>query len=496
MFPFSKHSPYPLTLDRAIAICHYARLSEIGYNNARFLNYPLGALKLKATTAHRYTLLGILLLALVLRLAHVLPLDHAQIYADKGGDSWWYMQYGLDLVRGQEPAVLASGPVYLLFAGFPQLIAPPATAVLLIRIVQALMSTLTCYFVYRLAWAISRDVRAGLISAAVLAVSPAFIIESGQVLTETLFIFLLSGGLWLYVATLERYPSTAPTNPRLYGLITLVGLIFGIATLTRAVLLAFPLGLVIHLLIVYGWRRGLQLGLTLVVVFAVTLSPWTIYNRVKWGQTVIAAQGFAAMLFIGAHESGWQGPQQTDNTLQQQSSSSDVPLSTDPAEQQQVYTETATNSILNDIPGWLKSRIDQLSNAVLQPHGTVFFAGESLKDITSHWLNSDRSLSGLLRLTQGDNFWPKLSIYLFHDLGMLAGVIGIWLARRNWRLALPLVGLTAYFLLAHFILYVIPRYLFPLDMLWWTFGGITLAALSRRIPQRTTQPSPLVEKVS
>ena len=116
--------------------------------------------------------------------------------------------------------------------------------------------------------------------------------------------------------------------------------------------------------------------------------------------------------------------------------------------------------------------------------------------MTSRWLTTDRSFSGLLRLTQGDNFWPKLVLYVFHVLGMLAGIIGIWLSRRNWRLALPLIGLIAYFLSAHFILYVIPRYLFPLDMLWWIFAGIALAALSRRIPQRTTQPSPLVEKVS
>jgi 4-amino-4-deoxy-L-arabinose transferase-like glycosyltransferase len=355
------------------------------------------------------------------------------------------------------------------------------------------LSILTCYFVYRLAWAISRDERAGLIAAAVLAVSPAFIVESGQVLTETLFIFLLAGGLCLYVAMIERYPAEKPMQARRYGWVALAGVIFGIATLTRAVLLAFPLGLVIHLLMVYGWRKGFQLGLTLMVVFAATLSPWTIYNRVKWGQTVIAAQGFAAFLFLGATDSGWQGPQQTDSVLQQQSS---APLSADPSQQQQLYSSGAANAISSDIGGWIKSRISQLAGAILQPHGTVFYAGESLKDMTSHWLSTDHSPGGLIRLTQGDNFWPKLALYLFHDIGMLAGLIGIWLARRNWRLALPLVGLIAYFLLAHFVLYVIPRYLFPLDMVWWVFGGIAFAALMRRVVWRTVQPSQLVEKVS
>lgn len=437
-------------------------------------------------------LLGILILAFALRFAHVLPLEREAMYSERGGDSWWYLQYGLGLVRNAEPAVVPSGPVYLLFVGLPQLVAAPGTAVLLIRLLQALLSTVTCYFVYRLAWLVGRDVLAGLIAALVLAVSPAFIIESGQILTETLFVFILTGGLWLYAASIERN-TTARLQPRHLLMMALIGIVFGIATLTRAVLLAFPVGLVIHLLMVYGWRRGLQLGLVLLVTFVITLSPWTIYNRLKWGQTIIAAQGFAAFVAIGAMDSGWQGPQQTDAALEQQSA---TPLPTDPGEQQEVYAEIATNSILADIPGWLTSRINQLSNAILQPHGTVFFPGESLKDMTSRWFSTDRSLNGLLRLTQGENFWPKLSIYIFHFVGILAGIVGMWLTRRNWRVALPLVGFIAYVLLAHFILYVIPRYLFPLDSIWWVFGGVSVTVLVRRLSWRVVQPSPLVEKVS
>ncbi|MCA0458248.1 MAG: phospholipid carrier-dependent glycosyltransferase [Chloroflexi bacterium] len=414
------------------------------------------------------------------------------MYSERGGDSWWYLEYGLGLVRNAEPAVIPSGPVYLVFVGIPQLVAEPGTAVLLIRLLQAVLSTLTCYFVYRLAWLIGRDARSGLVAAAVLAVSPVFIIESGQIFTETLFVFILTGGFWLYCATIDRYQA-APLKPRQVLLMALVGVVFGIATLTRAVLLAFPLGLGIHLVMVYGWRRGLQLGLTVLVAFIITLSPWTIYNRLKWGQTIIAAQGFAAFVALGAMDNGWQGPQQTDTLLEQQS---EAPLPTDPGEQQQVYAEAASNSILSDIPGWLTSRVNQLSNAILQPHGTVFFPGDSLKDMTSRWLSTDRSMSGLFQLMRGENFWPKLAIYVFHYVGIVAGLIGMWLVRRNWRVALPMVGFIAYSLLAHFILYVIPRYLFPLDSIWWVFGGVSLAVLLNRAPLRMVQPSPLVEKVS
>lgn len=416
------------------------------------------------------------------------------IYKPQGGDSWWYLQYGLALVRNAEPAVIPSGPVYLVFVGLPQLIAAPEAAVLLIRLLQAVISTLTCYIVYRLGGLIGRNIRAGLIAAAVLAVSPAFIIESGQILTETLFVFILTGGLWLYISTVDRYPTAALSGWRMYGWMALVGIVLGIATLTRAVMLAFPLGLLIHLLMVYGWRKGTQFGLVLLVAFAAALAPWTLYNQRKWGQTIIAAQGFAAFVYLGAAESGWQGPQQTDSTLQQ---SSTAPLSTDPSQQQQVYAANATSSILSDIPGWLTSRVNQLSGAILQPHGTVFFPGDSLKDMAARWFTTDRSVSGFIRLTQGEHFWPKLAIYVFHAVGMLAGAAGMWLARWNWRVALPLVGFIAYTLLAHFIMYVIPRYLFPLDSLWWVFGGVALAALVGRVStRRVSQTAPLVKKVS
>ncbi|MEZ4668629.1 MAG: glycosyltransferase family 39 protein [Anaerolineae bacterium] len=419
------------------------------------------------STNHRW-LVAILLLALILRLAHTLPQERATIYTDKGGDSWWYLEYGRLLVRGQEPAPPPSGPVYLIFVGLPQWVASPETAILIIRVIQAALGSLTCYFAYRLAWRVSNDERTGLLASTVLAVSPVFVIEPNQILTETLYLCLLSAGMWLFIKLIST-----PDSAIRWHHPVLLGLILGLTTLTRAVLLMFPLILALYLLVILNWRTTLKYALLMLIVYGITVSTWTVYNRVRWNQWVIGAQGFAAFLFIGASDQGWQGPQQTDAALAQQAGV-DGALPTNPSDQQQLYGNAALQQIIGNLGGWVSHRTSELAAAVLQPYGTVYYPGESLKDLTANWWRSDRTLQGLVNLTKGDAFWAKLVIYIFHYAGLLLGIIGMWLARRNWRITLPLITLIFYTLVVHFVLDAIPRYLFPLDLFFWIFAVLTI----------------------
>ena len=75
---------------------------------------------------------------------------------------------------------------------------------------------------------------------------------------------------------------------------------------------------------------------------------------------------------------------------------------------------------------------------------------------------------------QGDNFVPKLILYLFHYAALIGGLIGIWLYRRRWRVALPMIGLIAYLTLVHLALYALPRYLFPTELFWWVFAAAAI----------------------
>jgi 4-amino-4-deoxy-L-arabinose transferase-like glycosyltransferase len=422
-------------------------------------------------TSHRWLAL-ILVIAFLLRLVFALVQNQTSPYDQGGGDTWWYLDHGYKLVIGTIAGPPPSAPLYLIATGIAQTVfgAESAGAMLFLRLAQVLMGTTTCYFAYRLATAVSGDERPGLLAGSALAVSPVFIIESAQPLTETLYIFLVSGGLLAYVELVKNQAR------RGYAGTVLVALLLGLATLTRAVLLAFPLGLAFHLLLVYGWRRGIRLAVVLITVYSLVCSIWTIYNLVRWDYPVIGAQGLSAFLFIGAE--GWKPPDQIDQTLAE---GAEGQLPTNPEDQQQLYQNAAAQSIMSDIPGWLARRANALLGAVVQPHGTTFFPGEGLKELTGNWWTHDRTIGGLLRLTGAEQFWPKMAIYMFYYVGLIGGAAGLLINRRKWRVVLPLAGFILYTLLIHFVLDALPRYLFPLNVIWWVFAGTALTVMWDRI---------------
>jgi 4-amino-4-deoxy-L-arabinose transferase-like glycosyltransferase len=436
----------------------------------------------------RRLLSGILALALLLRLSAGLSQDHLTVYERAGGDSWVYLDIGYNLMTGYDYSEVAipMAPVYPVLTGIAQRLFDREAAIIVVRVLQALLSTVTCYVAYRLARLIAGE-RAGLLAAAVLAVSPVFILESAQILTETIYIFLVLTGLWLYCEGLvsRQSPSLRPVHPGVS--ILLAALLLGLATLTRAPLLLFPLGLALHLPLVYGWRRGLQRAALLLAIYGLVVSTWTAVNWFKWNRFVIGAEGFAAFLYIGATE--WQGPSQVDVNLAQDAGVQGE-LPSNPDAQEQLYGQAASSIIGRDVGGWLSRRGSELVSAYLMPHGTLFFSGESLRDLALGWLRDDRSPVGLLRLVQGEGFWPKLALYVLHYAALLLSIVGIWRTRRQWRLMLPLIGLILYTSLVHFVLDAIPRYLFPLEAIFYIFaaaalfyrpqpGNVTMTARSR-----------------
>lgn len=416
-------------------------------------------------------LLLILGVAFGLRLVVAMSLNSLDPY-NSASDTGWYLDHGLKLFHNMVNGPPQSAPLYLLWAGFWQTLSPGAGAVIAMRLAQVLMGTATCWFAYHLGKALVDDDRVGLVAAGALAIAPVFILETAQLLTETLYVFWVAGGLTAYVEMVKNPDETMSR----YARVILISLLLALATMTRAVLLLFPLGLAIHLLLVYGWRQGLKYTAVLLTVYILVTSIWTIYNEVRWHTRVIGAQGLSAFLFIGATE--WTSPTQIDAVLTEQA---DGQLSTQVGEQQAVYADAAAQAIGNDPLGWIERRFTKLAEAYLQPHGTIFFHGESLKNLAVNWIKQDRTPAGLLRLTQGDEFWPKLSIYIFHYVSLLAGIVGIWITRRKWWVALPLSGFILYTTLVHLFLEAIPRYLFPLSVFWWVFAAVTLVAVWDRV---------------
>lgn len=410
----------------------------------------------------------ILVGALILRLAFVLIIDPG-LHTDKG-DTFWLLKDGRELVSNTLVQSPQSGPVYLVYAGVLQTIFWPAAAETVLRILNAVMGTALCAFVFILGKRYF-DERIGLLAALVMAINPAFIIESGNVMTESPFLFLLFGAFALYATRQDQ---------RSWRDQALVGVLLGLATLTRAVTLLIPFVLVIHLL--YLWRRqAIRLIGALLLTYALTISTWTVYNLYRWHQWVIGAQGLLANVYLGT--TNWCGPECTDQQAH----------ITPGSDNQTVYVNDTLHAILNDPIGYIRHRFANLFESYLQPYNTVYYPGQSIKQAVADWWANGHQVSDLWAITQIQAFWPKLVLYLFHYIALFFGLIGLLLGLLRLGPRLPMYGLIGYFTALHLVLTAIPRYLFPTEPVWWLFAAYTLISIGSRL--RLTQRQPQTEQV-
>ncbi len=440
-------------------------------------------------------LLAILLFGLLLRVVYALDQPTlAQYTGATGGDSSGYLANGAGFFSGQEHgwirgipfynSNLKPAPLYVLFVGLFQVFLPDHEAILAIRLLQCLVSIATAWLAYRLATTIADDDRAGILSAALMALHPAFNTEPAQIGTETLYIFFLALGLWLYAEfcaglAMDRRP---PDSGHVHRL-ALAGVAFGLATLTRGVAALFPLVLALHLVWLGAsrkslprWRRRCAL---LLVVYAAMVSTWTIYNLASWNRLVIVSDQLMGALWRGA-ESDDGSPQHNDSLLLEGVEAA-TPAGCEIDCKYNHATETYVSKISDilraDFGGYLALRVNELAYAILQPHGTAEFGDTSVVVAARAWLAEDRSPRGLVQIARIDGFLEKLAFWIFHFAGIGFGLLGIFWSRRAWRIAAPVAGFAFYTIAIHFFLLALPRYLFPIELVWLVFAGVALARI-------------------
>jgi len=416
---------------------------------------------------NRHPALTLALLALILRLLFVWVLDPSPRF--EGGDTNWYMQNGRDLVTtGKTAGPLQTPPLYLLLTGIVQVLVPGGPSEgrayndAEMQTMRTLQSVLGAALVASAVMLGRRlfSARVGVWTGAVLAISPALIVESGNLITETVFLAFIFAGLAIYAVALDTRRAVHYAA---------AGALLALATLTRAVFLLFPLLLIAHLRLARhrGWARP---ALVLLISYAALVSTWTVYNLAVWQRLVIGGDGLLGFVYQGA--TGKASPREVDERL------GIAPEQDD--RRDEVLRERVREHILDDPAGWAAHRLKELVGAILQPHNTVYFKGESIRDAAADWLRHDRSFAGLRDLTHIESFWPKLSLYVFHYAGLISGVAGMIGARRRWRALLPLYGLIAYFAGIHLVLLALPRYLFPTYPALWLFGVAWLISRLRR----------------
>ena len=180
----------------------------------------------------------------------------------------------LTSTKEYDPSIVRAGPAYEFFlAGIYFFFGQSFEAVWLI---QALLHILTAYLIYLICRKIfaEKGELVGLIAAALFAFHPDLVEISAMLMTETLYLFLLTLTIYVFVRVWEK-PGALPRAGML-------GLISGLAILARPpVILFLPVFLFFYLF----KRRFRELFLFAALVMLV-LTPWTVRNWRIYGQFI------------------------------------------------------------------------------------------------------------------------------------------------------------------------------------------------------------------
>jgi 4-amino-4-deoxy-L-arabinose transferase-like glycosyltransferase len=109
------------------------------------------------------------------------------------------------------------------------------------------------------------------------------------ILTEPAFMALLTLAVWFWLRA-ARQPSI--------GRWVTAGVVLALAALTRPVVMLLPIVLAPPVLMAHGFRRGSLWLAVLVVAFAITVLPWTIYLCRTTGSPI--PEGLSSNFWIGA----------------------------------------------------------------------------------------------------------------------------------------------------------------------------------------------------
>jgi 4-amino-4-deoxy-L-arabinose transferase-like glycosyltransferase len=226
-------------------------------------------------------LIWVFIIALAVRLAYVL--FFAGTYLSPDSQEW--IANARQLLAQHAYGNSWRPPLYSFFLAAIYFVC--GESVLAVRILQAFLGAFTCLLVYFAGKTVFHQ-KVGLISGILAAFYPYFIYYSGDILAETLLIFLLSAS----VASLAWFQQQTD-----YRRAVLAGLCLGLTILCKPVILPFVFLLLCWILIILRrqWRRAcwtaLLTGLTVVLV----MLPWTIRNYLYYHELILVSTSGATL---------------------------------------------------------------------------------------------------------------------------------------------------------------------------------------------------------
>lgn len=168
-------------------------------------------------------------------------------------------------------------PLYPLIISAVQLVF--GNSLVIFRLFQAILGSLLVLFMFDIAVRLFRNRAVGYGAALITAFYPFFIYYCGIVMTETLYISMLTAFFWSF---LRWYQNRTAVN------CIVMGIILGAVFLTRSVVLGLiPMTACAVFLLSSRWFRGLQQMFLFIVAFCLVLSPWVLRNYGLFESVVI-----------------------------------------------------------------------------------------------------------------------------------------------------------------------------------------------------------------
>lgn len=220
------------------------------------------------------------------------------------GDAQDYLRIAEDLTQGRGFVDTNGDPSSFRAPIYPLALAAVfrvfGSSVLVIRVLQSLVDLLTLVVVYRVAdrtFGVHLGRWVAPLAAGLVAINLGQITASQRILSETLFTLLFVAAVG---ASSEWWRSEKPAASMQWGVAT--GFLFGLAALTRGVMIAYPPALV---LVAWGSRGRARRGsVALLLSFALTLAPWTLRNYVAHGFFVPVSTQIGITLYASYNPPG------------------------------------------------------------------------------------------------------------------------------------------------------------------------------------------------
>lgn len=382
-------------------------------------------------------------LALLVRVAFVMlkqagPLD---------GDALQYDEIAKNLAAGRG----------FMYADFPTALRPPVYPAFLaavyrlfghdytaVRLLQGLAEAFTVVLTYLIG---RRFFGRGVAAAAGIAVAlqPALVVNSGFLLTETLYTLILTGSFYLFLRS--QYELSR-------GLAVGAGVLLGLGALCRPTGLALPLVLAFGVLFCDRKLQRLKLAAAAALIALLTVAPWTIRNAVVLGTlTPVSNSSFGIVLWMGSYapwDLEWRG-----------------------------WDEPPVGELVRGLhPARDAAEIDRIF---------IREAGKNIAEspLTYGWFCA-RKVWNLWRPTPGEKsqvfgssilFWGLRS---YHVLTVALFLVGLLLPRRVRRRDVWLFLLLLFWTALHALTFSVPRYLLPVLPVVILYGSSGAVALWER----------------